>query len=159
MGRNRRMDYELIAGLYENNYSTVIIGRILATPNGHVSKVLFKQGVEARKRGVRVKPVAFELLSKDLQDNIMYDEKLFEGYQRVMGEVNVPKKEDVAEVAEVKDWKEMSLEEKGKRIVELLDNGLSTRKAAAEIGISQSTLVKTKNRYLYGTDTVPKKLA
>lgn len=153
MGRNKRLDYELIEGLYLNMYSTVVIGRILDTPNGHVSKVLKVQGVKARKRGVLVTPEAFSDLASDLQENLMSDAKVFKNYKRVMGYGN-----DVGNEEEVKEWKDMTLEEKGESIIALLDRGLSTRKAAEEMGVSQSTLVKTKNRFLYGTDTVPKKV-
>lgn len=150
MGRNRRMDYQLIGELYENFYSTVVIGRILDTPNGHVSKVLKRQGVKARKRGEIVKPIPFNELDKGIQAMILSDEYVTYGYRRVMGKNSI-------EIEEEKEWKDMTLEEKGEKAVGLLENGMTTREAAKIVGVSQSTLVKTKNRFLYGTDTVPKK--
>lgn len=143
MGRNKRMDYELIAELYENNYNTVKIGNILETPNGHISKVLRVQGVETRGRGVQVIPVEFNKLTKRLQEMILEDEEVLEGYKRVMGYGSEIERSEVEE----KEWKEMTLNEKGKQIVELLESGLSTRKAAKVMGISQSTVVKTRKKY------------
>jgi len=143
MGRGRRLNYGLVVGLYEGNYGQIAIGKILETPHGHISKVLRKEGVETRKRGEIVEPLPFNELPKMVQEFIKADSEVLSNYEKVMG-VSV-----VEEVQEVQlNWKEMNREEKVEVIFSKLDKGMTTREAAKEIGIAQSTLVKTKNKYL-----------
>lgn len=166
MGKSRRMNYELIVSLYENNYGQVLIGKIFNTPHGHISKVLRKMEVQARERGTVVEPIPYSKLSKDVKQLILADKDIKEDYENVTGyKVETVKKKVTKKPAKKKKvtraklmdgWKEMSIEERGKYIVNELEKGKSTRQVASEIGIGQSTLVGTKNKYLYGTSTKPK---
>src|SRR5699024_12407744 len=105
--------------------------------------LLRKEGVETRKRGEIVEPLPFNELPKMVQEFIKADSEVLSNYEKVMG-VSV-----VEEVQEVQlNWKEMNREEKVEVIFSKLDKGMTTREAAKEIGIAQSTLVKTKNKYL-----------
>src|SRR5699024_577793 len=151
MGRGRRLNYGLVVGLYEGNYGQIAIGKILETPHGHISKVLRKEGVETRKRGEIVEPLPFNELPKMVQECIKADSQVLSNYEKVMG-VSV-----VEEVQEVQlNWKEMNREEKVEVIFSKLDKGMTTREAAKEIGIAQSTLVKTKNKYLKEQEEIVK---
>lgn len=147
MGRNKRLDYGLIAGLYESDYGQTLIGKILETPSGHISKVLKVEGVQARKRGERVIPEDYEMLSGDLKQRLKLDEEVFQKYQEVMGY-------EIKEEQPKREWKELEKSEKFEIIMDKLDQGMTTREASKEIGIAQSTLVKTKNSYLKETSQV-----
>ena len=141
MGRNKRLNYEMIKGLYENNYGQALIGRILETPHGHISKVLRGMGVKTRKRGEVVHPVSYKNLDKRLKNLLKLDYEVFDRYVLVTG---FDVKEDKVSKEE---WKSLSKKEKVDMIMEKLDEGMTTREAAKELGIAQSTLVKTKNSY------------
>src|SRR5699024_9875533 len=143
MGRGRRLNYGLVAGLYEANYGQVAIGKILETPHGQVSKVLRKERVETRTRCEIVEPETFNRLPKRIQNYIKDDVEVLSKYEEVMG---VKVTETVQE--EKLNWKDMTRDEKVEVIFSKLDKGMTTREAAKEIGIAQSTLVKTKNKYL-----------
>lgn len=139
MGRNKRLNYELVAGLYESNYGQALIGRILETPHGHISKVLRGMDVKTRKRGEKVSPVHFKDLDKRIKDMLKMDVEVMDKYQEYTGF-------DTEEVESVKkEWKDMNKEEKVEVIMDKLNGGMTTREAAKELGIAQSTLVKTKN--------------
>ena len=142
MGRNKRLNYGVVEGLHESGYSQTLIGKIYDTPNGHISKVLRGLGVKTRKRGEKSIPLSFDKLDKGLQKELR-NEGLLERYQMVTGfDVNVTSGEEKL------DWKSLDKKTKVEIILDKLESGMTTREAAKELGIAQSTLVKTKNSYL-----------
>lgn len=164
MAKNRRLDYELVTTLYENNYGQVAIGKMLSSPHGHISKVLRKQGVQTRERGEVVVPVPFPKMSKEAQSIIMRDGEFFKVFQDFTGYKHVvekPKKakggskRKVIKRKKMAGWDDMTVEEKGKVIMDKVAERKNTYEIAGEIGIGQSTVVGLRNQYLYGTRKKP----
>lgn len=75
MCKVRRINYEVVKGLYEQNFSQGDIAKVYGSVSGHISKVLKAEGVQARsgKEG-RVKPVAYSKLPSKLKTLLKKEE-------------------------------------------------------------------------------------
>lgn len=80
---NKKLDYTVVEVLYLGGYNMTKIADMLGSVNGHISKVLRKEGVPTRKRGEVVEPKPLKELYATVNERGYIIELLLEnGYSQ-----------------------------------------------------------------------------
>lgn len=80
---NKRLDYMLITKLYKAGHNMTSIAKMVNSVNGHISKVLRKEGVETRKRGEIALPTPLKDVFETKEEKCyMYEMLLKNGYSQ-----------------------------------------------------------------------------
>ena len=80
---NKKLDYKLITELYEAGHNMTSIAKMVNSVNGHISKVLRKEGVQTRKRGEISNPLPLKDVFETKEEKCyMYELLLRNGYSQ-----------------------------------------------------------------------------
>lgn len=79
----KKLDYSLVVRLYRAGYNMTSIAKMVNSVNGHISKVLRKEGEPTRKRGEVVTPTPMKDVFETKEERgYMYEKLLANGYSQ-----------------------------------------------------------------------------
>lgn len=80
---SKKVDYVVAIKLYEAGYNMTRVAAMVGSVNGHISKVLKSQGVQARKKGEIAQPKHLKDVFETREEKVEIYEMLFEnGYSQ-----------------------------------------------------------------------------